>query len=1258
MTTDLKNRWWLDATLITTGTLRLASGEIREEDARVRPEPGADWPRVAAHAGDATGRPWLPGAGLRGALRAWLDARLPGNDSIRDLFGPPAGKAETAPAGQLAVFGARYLDSRDVAAAVKDSRYWDEGRATVVEPGVAIDRVFGSAAEKKLYFHEVVPAGSRFQLELSVNGADTAAIALLLAALEALGQGEIALGADSQNGRGRLKLEGEWRLRLADPAAQQTWLQARLIGGSNQPLTDFAPIQRLTAAPLTPATPPARLAIRLDFDSLFLVHDPGRLVAEGDQNGRAKSANFMPRLDERGRPLLPATSFRGVLRSRMEKIGRTLGWPVCGEGTGVACRPVREFEQVAQLCPVCAVMGATGWESLLTISDFTAASPADAGQVMVQEFVAIDRFTGGGSDGAKFNAQGYYRPSLKGGLNLDTVRLAHLRAHPDQQTSHQADRGLGLLDLALRDLAEGDLRFGAGSGKGHGRLRGAELGPDAQWQAALKPAQIQPLPYNPAPAWKSVPAATFTPPAPATGAAQANEFLNPYQFLAPPSHLPNPQGKGQLPPGWCDLNQTQADQLGNAGHHRFSNQAGGEPVYSGRIICQLTPETPLFVGAQRHPGEPATAEHFTLDGRPALPASSLRGLIASLLEAATGSAMRVLEDRHLSYRKTTAEALSALGMVVYVKNPNTGKPEYRIRPITLATKDWNGRDWGDKPTGNYPELMGNPARLKLYVDGYQNQPGYTKETPNYRYVRLDSRLAWEGDGFANENALRYPSRDTQRRFAIGQKGNGRDTLRPTDVSSTPTEAHVRAILRIMHAPGRDMPPGARHDLLLPWPEAWEKTSPLAIHPHALERFNTLADERTEESVRRQGGQVSDLEVLPYHPVGSKRNTQPDKLEKRLRLKTGDLVYYRPDADGIVEEISFSAIWRGRVEEETTEDGQPVIKAATVRRFFENISPELLPFNRQRRFLSPAELLFGYASDDKKQDRKEDWGGAYAGRVSFGDALSKDALQGDAVILKILDAPKPPSPAFYFRPRQTGGANTKADLKPVSHLSNGRKFYLHQSQTDEPWRSRHPDQNPKQKVRIAPVVAGSFVFHVDFDNLSAWELGALCHALRPEQSFRHKLGLGKPLGLGTVRIDPLGVFLIDRPRRYAAGEAERYHWVWRAENAAALAPWQDRYPREATASALAASPSFDQLREKFRAGMDARLRRSLAILGDPAQVGHTPVHYPLDVGQADTELEHYRWFVQNSQPNQVKPQTLHPVDGSLPKLRKNTDCAQH
>ncbi len=71
----------------------------------------------------------------------------------------------------------------------------------------------------------------------------------------------------------------------------------------------------------------------------------------------------------------------------------------------------------------------------------------------------------------------------------------------------------------------------------------------------------------------------------------------------------------------------------------------------------------------------------------------------------------------------------------------------------------------------------------------------------------------------------------------------------------------------------------------------------------------------------------------------------------------------------------------------------------------------------------------------------------------------------------------------------------------------------------------------QHTKIKPVAAEkTFTGRIRFENLSDVELGALLFALDLPDNCCHKLGMGKPLGLGSVKITPK-LFLSDRKTRY-------------------------------------------------------------------------------------------------------------------------------
>lgn len=71
----------------------------------------------------------------------------------------------------------------------------------------------------------------------------------------------------------------------------------------------------------------------------------------------------------------------------------------------------------------------------------------------------------------------------------------------------------------------------------------------------------------------------------------------------------------------------------------------------------------------------------------------------------------------------------------------------------------------------------------------------------------------------------------------------------------------------------------------------------------------------------------------------------------------------------------------------------------------------------------------------------------------------------------------------------------------------------------------------QHTKIKPVNKDKiFIGKIRFENLSDVELGALLFALALPENCCHKLGMGKPLGLGSVHIIPK-LFLSDRKTRY-------------------------------------------------------------------------------------------------------------------------------
>ena len=86
---------------------------------------------------------------------------------------------------------------------------------------------------------------------------------------------------------------------------------------------------------------------------------------------------------------------------------------------------------------------------------------------------------------------------------------------------------------------------------------------------------------------------------------------------------------------------------------------------------------------------------------------------------------------------------------------------------------------------------------------------------------------------------------------------------------------------------------------------------------------------------------------------------------------------------------------------------------------------------------------------------------------------------------------------------------------------GRKVYLHHKNFQQSNATTSGKAEPKTKRNrtiTKHVKPGTkFSTHIRFDNLTGFELGALLYLLNLPDELHHRLGMGKPLGFGSVRI---------------------------------------------------------------------------------------------------------------------------------------------
>lgn len=236
-----------------------------------------------------------------------------------------------------------------------------------------------------------------------------------------------------------------------------------------------------------------------------------------------------------------------------------------------------------------------------------------------------------------------------------------------------------------------------------------------------------------------------------------------------------------------------------------------------------------------------------------------------------------------------------------------------------------------------------------------------------------------------------------------------------------------------------------------------------------------------------------------------------KYDETKVLKSGDTVWLRVKNNDEVEEIGFAQIYRKSF-------------PYSLKNKLENWSKEFEHCS-DLKHLCPTCRVFGMVAEDGNK-------GGVAGNVSFSIATLRNNLMNlkPNQLLKILSLPKPTFHPFYL---------LNGDYYTSSSKLRGRKFYWHQpyDKTLKRYTTTEEElKRNKQKLGLTSSVElllppAEFTFTVTFDNLADSDLGLLLWSLELEKEMGHKLGMGKPLGLGSVEIKIEKLEIIDRITRY-------------------------------------------------------------------------------------------------------------------------------
>lgn len=182
----------------------------------------------------------------------------------------------------------------------------------------------------------------------------------------------------------------------------------------------------------------------------------------------------------------------------------------------------------------------------------------------------------------------------------------------------------------------------------------------------------------------------------------------------------------------------------------------------------------------------------------------------------------------------------------------------------------------------------------------------------------------------------------------------------------------------------------------------------------------------------------------------------------------------------------------------------------------------------------AELLFGRLQTKERSGAR--------GRVFVEDAfLTGDGEIDERETVTVLGTPQPTTYQHYLVQRSPDGRQSihwdaNYDKEPRRPFLRGHKLYWHR-----PGASTTPTAGLEEKKKVTTTFYKArkkckFEARIRFENLSRLELGALLTAIELPSDCAHRLGMAKPLGLGSFRITTGEPRLTAAPN---AGRQDRY-----------------------------------------------------------------------------------------------------------------------
>lgn len=531
---------------------------------------------------------------------------------------------------------------------------------------------------------------------------------------------------------------------------------------------------------------------------------------------------------------------------------------------------------------------------------------------------------------------------------------------------------------------------------------------------------------------------------------------------------------------------------------------------SGVINCTLCTESPVFVaGSQEgsteffHHGDPE---------RPVIPGSSLRGMLRTIVEIISFSKLQPITDKKLFFRDIR---------------------DQQYQPRFVGRIGYSTASTGTLPSGT--PIYG--VNVKAGILHHNTRDGYSLE-------QCEMARVWR--------------KDLQKDLSLPDYG--------------PKALFVRHGNRVFPNPMYqglsitvDVDPVADH----PFPAQPRR------HPNLYLRFRKVTGVSSSPSTRKSvdgrlviTGDMQNKKMefvfLPtgtFHPdPGGHLYDIVERFESHDQITEWQEKAFPKDQPARNSRRMDGALYDGEpvfyLEDDATGELEFIGRAQLFRLPFGYPPSELrYPDHKDAAGLDFAEVLFGFVDKPIAGQSDKKW--TAASRVSVTDAKLTSKLEESvwldpehpAFHTHILSSPKPSAYAHYLVQPDPNSSQrfTLSNHRQADAVIRGHKLYWHQTKTDgdnsvplgvQELRTQPNPNNPEQHPQIKPIRSGlEFAFQVHFENLTKAELGALLWAIELPGSehsmYRHKLGMGKPLGMGSIKLSAQSLEILSPMDRLGA-----------------------------------------------------------------------------------------------------------------------------